>query len=80
MKAWTVFCGDVVDGAVLVFAETRNRARQLGVGAWPGNWYYMDVSAKRARAWDGLRQGEDCIVDESDMPAAWPRFFWDDVL
>lgn len=76
LKAWHVFDGDPYESSLLVFAETRNRARVLAQRA--GLWEYEDyerIGARRARTWDAFCDGERVIEQNSDLPVAAPPFY-----
>lgn len=80
MKAWCAFVGDPDGGAVLAFAKTRNKARQIGASWWPGNWEYLDVSARRAPLWDDIRDEETAIMDNEEISDGRPKFYTEDML
>jgi hypothetical protein len=77
MKAWHVM-DTAIDGEahLLVFAETRNRARQMGFehGTWDFE-EYIHTRAKRAPAWDGLLEQERVIDTNEDLPPGAPPFY-----
>jgi len=77
MKAWHIFDGEVGECSLLVFAETRNRARVLGLS---GPWDYEDyisVSAIRAPLWDQYAESEAVIEINDDLPNGAPLFYDD---
>ncbi|MCB1718980.1 MAG: hypothetical protein KDK05_27915 [Candidatus Competibacteraceae bacterium] len=79
LKAWHCsaddFCGEA---SLLVFAETRNRARLL---AFSTHWDcadYIYMQARRAAEWDAWADQERVVEDNSELPEGAPAFYWDD--
>lgn len=80
MKAWCVHDGWPEEGCLLVFAPTRNRARQLFISDHPliGDFQYRDTVATRASKWDDLFDDERVVCDNSELPKGTPDLFWCD--
>jgi len=80
MKAWCVHDGWPEEGCLLVYAETRNRARHLFVVHHPliGDFEYRHTVATRAPKWDGLFKDERVLCDNSELPEGTPAVFWCD--
>jgi hypothetical protein len=69
---------DTGDGAMLVFAESRNRARY--VAYTHGTWEYDDywrINARRAPEYDGVFDAEAVADTNDDLPAGYPAFYSD---
>ena len=81
MKAWHVHDGYPEEGSLLVFAETRNKARWAGVWGHPlnaGDMEYKDMIATRVPKYDNLFNDERVCCDNSDLPEGTPDLFWCD--
>lgn len=80
MKAWCVHDGWPEEGVLLIYAETRNRARYLFVTLHPliGDFRYSDTIATRAKKWDDLFNDERVVCDNSELPEGTPEVFWCD--
>ncbi len=79
MKAWHCFDPEPGEADLLVFADTRNRARLLAYEN--GTWDYdefINVHAKRAPEWDGLFDCEKVIDTNEDLPAGSKPFYNDE--
>ena len=77
MKAWCVFDVSPVDGVLLVFAATRNRARALACNQALWDWEYVGTSAIRKQKWDSFFDAERVIETNDDLPAGAPEFYDD---
>lgn len=79
MKAWHCFSESPEYGSLLVYADTRNRARYKALtSAW--DWCYLGVSAVRARPeFDDLYDAEKIVESNDDLPAKTPRFYNEDL-
>lgn len=80
IRAWGI-CSDrtAADGALLVFAPTRNRARYLA--SQNGTWGYDDwraINARRAPDYDGAFDIETVCDTNDDIPANYSPFYCDD--
>lgn len=86
LKAFTVFpAPDKSEGGLLVFHETRNKARMLGKRKWPGMYpdSYIDFYANRAPLFDKYvseLSGPVAFDSPSDMPKHWEPFFRDEII
>ena len=81
MKAWCVFESNPHDGCILVYANTRNRARSLGFykGPWAWDWEsYMTTNARRAKDWDHVFNEEKIIEGNDELPDGTDKFYIDD--
>ena len=78
LKAWHCSSDDFyVEDSCLVFAETRNRARQLAFSASWDCAEYIDMRAKRAPEWDAYADRERAIEDNDELPDGAPAFYSD---
>lgn len=76
IRAWHVHDGEPGEASVLVFAETRNRARVLGTQSdW--DFEYINTEAKLAPQWHAYALVEKIIEDNSELPADAPKFYAD---
>ena len=76
IRAWHVHDGDPGEASILVFAETRNRARILGTKSdW--DFEYVNTEAKLAPAWHQYADAERIVEDNSQLPPDAPRFYAD---
>lgn len=79
MKAWCVHDGWPEEGSLLVFAETRNKARYRGAEGHPlMDMDYRDMCAIRAPKFDDLFDRPCVISDNSELPEGTPELFWSD--
>lgn len=71
MKAWTTFVGDPWDsGCLIVFAETRNKAKLLGwQELWQGFCEYIEMGANRVPELDQYYKegGPVSITDNNEL-------------
>lgn len=76
MKAWHVHGGWPSDASLLVFAESKNRARMIGFqhGTWDFD-EYIYTHAWRAPAFDTFADRERVIDTNEDLPAGAPAFY-----
>ena len=77
LKAYNVFPGkDPFDeGCILVFAETRNKARLVGLN---GPWLhtdYLTMSARRVKRFDKYAEGERPYYYETNDELPEPFFY-----
>ncbi len=80
MKAWMTFDTDETDGCLLVYAETRNKARSVASrGIWE-DWEYISITARRAKNFDKYYKGINCIEDNDELPDGAPNFYSDTEL
>jgi hypothetical protein len=66
------------DGALLVFADSRNRARYVALTH--GTWEYDDywrIKTRRAPEYDGAFDTETVVDTNDDLPAGHPAFYDD---
>lgn len=79
MQAYCCYSGDgTEDGALLVFAESRNQARQIASGRHsPWDWEYIDVKAIRVPNYDHCEHcSKNGIVDFNEqLPAGVVPFY-----
>jgi hypothetical protein len=76
VRAWHVHDGEPGEASVLVFAETRNRARVLGTQSdW--DFEYINTEAKLAPQWHTYASTEKIINDNSELPEGAPKFYAD---
>jgi len=79
MKAFIVFCGDPMEGCILVYAESANKARSKSYNLL-FCWDYIDTSAKRRPDFDQYyREGTSVIECNSFLPDDAPDFYDDDI-
>ena len=79
MKAYAIIPYDSGDGALLVFAPNRNRARFMALTH--GTWEYYDytsINARRASVYDGAFDTETVIDTNEDLPDGYPAFYSDE--
>ena len=77
LKAYNVYPGNnpFDYGCILVFAETRNKARTIG---WhQGPWFseYMEMSARRVKRFDKYTIGVEPYIIESNDELPEPFFY-----
>lgn len=78
MKVWNCYCGTPWDGALLVIAETRGKARSMACRAGLWDWHYPEVSAVRVSPeFDVLATHERVIETNDEMPEGL-RFYSDE--
>lgn len=80
MKAYNVYPGDNMfhEGCVLVYANTRNKARQLGFKKGPWNGYdYIDFNALRVKPFDNVFNKEIVIESNKELPEG--LIFFDEI-
>ena len=79
MKAWHIFEGDPCESSLLVFAENRNRAKQMAHqnGTWKYE-EYIHIRANRAPEFDGIFNAERVVDTNDDLPVSAPRFYDDE--
>ena len=80
MKAWHVYDGEPGQSDLLVFAETRSRARKMAKDI--GLWEYEDwicIRAKRCQEFDQFFEDERVVDTNDDLPPDAPRFYADEV-
>ena len=75
-KAWATFVEFPMDGALLVYAETRNKARWIAAknGTW--EWEYADIKAVRVKEYDKYYSGVSVIEDNDELPEEAPAFYY----
>ena len=80
MKAWHCFDPCIGEADLLVFAETRGRARILAVEN--ATWEYGDfinVGCVRAKKYDKFCENDERIFDTNeDLPEGAPPFYSDE--
>ncbi|MCB1715526.1 MAG: hypothetical protein KDK05_10370 [Candidatus Competibacteraceae bacterium] len=76
LKAWHCGIGDDNEFSLLVFAETRNRARKMAADAYWNYWHcvdYVDMWAKRAAPqFDDYADRERVIETNDELPDGAP--------
>ncbi len=82
MKAYHLFCGYPLDGSLLVFAETRNKARMKALRSGPYDWEYeyIHIRANRAEEWDKYADVERIVETNDELPEDAPPFYDDEAL
>jgi hypothetical protein len=81
MKAWHLYQDEPFDNSLLVFADTRNRAKVIGFAKGPWEWEsYLTITAKRAPRWDDIFDVETVVDDNSDLPSGTAPFYQDDAV
>lgn len=75
LKAWRIACGDY---DMLVFADSRNKAREISVSSGPVYMDYMDVRAYRHSSLDGFADRENLMLCNRELPDGCPRFWSDE--
>jgi hypothetical protein len=76
MKAYMTFSGYPQDGCLLVYAETKNKARYLTVGSeW--DWEYDEINAWRKPEFDQYYNGRAIIETNDELPEGAPEFYDD---
>jgi hypothetical protein len=79
IKAYAIIPdSDTGDGALLVFAESRNRARYVALthGTWEYDGYER-INARRAPEYDGAFDTEYVVDTNGDLPPGYPAFYSD---
>ena len=75
MKAWIVHDGEPAYGCQMVFAETRSRAKRVGIDSYPGDLgEWIDVKAWRKPEFDGLRDKECAVMGNDELPEDKPFY------
>ena len=79
MKAYKVIPDDNGEGALLVFAPNRNRARYMAYthGTWDYDGYEF-INIRRAQVYDGAFDVEAIIDTNDDLPDGYPAFYSDE--
>jgi hypothetical protein len=79
MKAYAIIPYDSGDGALLVFAPNRNRARFMALthGTWEYDGY-ATINARRAPVYDGAFDVETIVDMNEDLPPGYPPFYSDE--
>ena len=76
MKAWRFDDGTPEVACLLVYAQTRNEARILGLQACPWDCEgYEFTRALRRPKWDDYFDVQTVIAVNQDLPEEAPRFF-----
>ncbi len=75
LKAWRIDCDDY---DMLVFASTRERARQITVESGPAQHEYPLVRALRHSSLDRFADGERLMCCNRELHAGCPRFWGDE--
>ena len=76
MKAWMV--GSDPSWSALVFAETRNKARQLFISQYPGSYEpeYIEVEATRVPEMDPFAPADAMVaLENDDLPPGAPDYW-----
>ena len=66
MKAWHCFVDSPEYGSLLVFAESRNVAKNIASHSIWDEWEYIAITAIRAKKYDGLQRVR-CSVDSDAL-------------
>ncbi len=76
MKAWMADGGSPEDGCLLVFAETRNKARYIATG-FEFNFCdeYEYVRCRRRPEFDKWYVGKSIVVTNAELPDGCPAFY-----
>lgn len=78
MKAWITFEGEPIDGCLLVYAETRNKARWIAARSiWGDDWEYPYIGARRNKQYDHYYDGRSSIEANDELPDGAPDFYAD---
>jgi len=80
MKAWMADSGYPVDGCLLVFAETRGKARYVAVNNGIADGFlneYQHIRCRRMPAFDKWYRDQVIIVTNDDLPEGAPPFYSD---
>lgn len=81
LKAYVVFPGEtpIDEGCLLVFAETRNKARKFAHGHFWGECEYIYMTALRRPSWDSIAKGEVtyCVETNDGLPNGCVPFYVD---
>lgn len=67
------------DGSLLVFAESHSKAKALAAHSGPYDWEFVEVSACRAKTWDGLFSAPRIVEDNNDLPVGAPAFYTNEI-
>ena len=79
MKCWMVHDGEPAYGCQMVLAETRSRAKQVGINNYPGDMgEWIGVLAWRMPEFDGLRDHECAVMDNDELPPG--KSFYSEVI
>jgi hypothetical protein len=76
MKAFMVYCGNIWDGCLLVYAKTRNQARYIATSFDPfflSEYEYN--TAVRKPGWDKYYDGRSIIDCNMSLPDGAPAFY-----
>ena len=77
LKAYNVYPGDgpYDEGCLLIFAETRNKAKLYGYkkGPWLGI-VYIEMSAVRVKAFDKYAEGKEAYSVENNENLSEPFY------
>lgn len=79
MKAWIAHDGSVADGCLLVYAETRNKARQTAAASGICVGFldeYIYVRCRRMPQFDKWYRDKQIIMQNTDLPKECPLTFY----
>lgn len=66
-------------GCLLVFAESRGKAKSLGVRCGPFmDWSFPKVSCRRIQKYDGLFDKPCVIETNNELPPGTEHFYYDE--
>ena len=68
MKAWCCFVDSPEYGSLLVFAESRNIAKNIASHSIFDEWEYKEITAHREKRFDGLRDIRCSIASNDELP------------
>ena len=75
MKAWHCCHLHIGDSDLLVFAETRNKARKAALDAGLWGYEYASLTAYRAHDWDDM-PGDAVVIETNEgISADFPDFY-----
>ena len=83
LRAWSVFCGEQYDGCLLVFAASRNEAKNIGYKKGPYGWdEYIYLRAIRAPKHDIYANGSNpyIVVTNDELPDGAEPFYSDEEI
>lgn len=67
------------EGALLVLSAKASTAKSLGIRKGPFDWDFTDISATRAKEWDGLFSAPCVVEDNDELPKGAKPFYSDSI-
>ncbi|GMR15843.1 MAG: hypothetical protein BMS9Abin31_0137 [Gammaproteobacteria bacterium] len=77
MKAYMIFSGYPQDGCLLVFAESRNKAKYAVSISGYFDWDYENMNSRRMKPYDKYYKGRSMVDCNDDLPKNAPSFYSD---